>query len=208
MINMDDVSNLAPGVLLIVIIFVLIWWFNKSAKADKKAAEERVIKASEEVKAFIEQVNVSMKFEPISINLNLQNDEFAVLAEVATLYEYRTQRISTGVGTRVKIGGLPLYLGRSISQSEDKLKKVTQGMIYLTNKRIVFVGDNKNVTTALKDIVSVENALDHITVNSSKRQKPEIFTTKNGFYWGCLTQALTKMQLTSPVITSHIVLTD
>jgi hypothetical protein len=82
-------------------------------------AEKRTRQAAEELKqiaaatrAYIEDLEQSRAFTPIAVpRLHLEQGEFAVRYGRATLAESRSVRVGGGLGTRVRIGGFPIYLG-------------------------------------------------------------------------------------------------
>jgi hypothetical protein len=82
-------------------------------------ADKRRQQAAEELKqitvatrAYIEDLEQSRAFTPIAVpRLHLEQGEFAVRYGRATLAESRSVRVGGGLGTRVRIGGFPIYLG-------------------------------------------------------------------------------------------------
>lgn len=140
--------------------------------------------------------------------LNPQKNEFCVLVCRSTMYEFKSERLSVGLGSRVKMGNLPVYFGGTRSQSVSRLRQVSNGRLYLTNKRIAFVGDQKTFNTRLADVMNVENGLDLIHVSMQKHTKPIIFSVDNGFIWWGLTRLLTKAELDSPLLPANIKLIE
>lgn len=189
--------DIAPIIIALVVITILVWLITKPRRAKQKTADRTATLISS-TRQFVDQINHNRRFSVITTQINLQKNEFAVLSTQSTCHEYKSERISTGAGTRIKVGGMPVYLGGTKSRSVDKLREASTGTLYLTNKRLIFIGTPKNHTFTLGEILSIENGIDHIIVTSQKRQKPLVFSVSNGFNWHIYFGALAQWNLESP----------
>lgn len=63
--------------------------------------------------------------------------------------------------------------------SNDQWTTLDTGTLYVTNQRLIFVGDNNTRNIAIKDIVSTKAYVDSFDVTSSKRSKPMGFLCNN-----------------------------
>lgn len=115
------------------------------------------------------------------VNITLSKGESCYQSFAATLYEPRAVRVSRhgGYGVRAsrRIG---IFEGESRSESHDEWRAVSRGMLYITDKRIVFVGDMQNREIKLSELLSVDADSRLLVVRSSKRQKAMCFSGVNG----------------------------
>ncbi len=203
---MNNESSGFLGFFPIILLGLGIWFLIWNGKRAKAKTQAKIQRAADEFLSYADAANATGTLpQEAGGGINLQKNEFIVLRESSTLYEYKAERRTTGGGTRVKVGNMPIYLGGSTSSSVDVLKEICAGTLMLTNKRLMFVGTQKSFTAALADIITIENALTQITVTSQKRQKPVIFTVRNGFFWYGLPQVLNQWQLTSPIMPGKLI---
>ena len=114
------------------------------------------IKLSEEDRAYLEKANriweiLNGKLTPIPCPINLQkNEECYYHIENVEMKKWGKERVSYGgVGVSIKVAkGVRLYTGSGGSTTKDTLKTEDIGEIFITNKRIIFVGNKK--TTSIK----------------------------------------------------------
>ncbi len=115
--------------------------------------------------------------------LHLHESPVSLLEERSRSYTYRSQ----SMGVRIKVAkGLyltPRVGGGSIKQTETKIEKIDIGELYLTSKRLVFIGEKKTVTIPLKKIFAVEPFADAIKIGREGKQKAEYFTTESPLKW-------------------------
>jgi hypothetical protein len=104
----------------------------------------------------------------------LQNGEVCHWTSNSKLFEERAVRQTYGGAVRVMRG---VYIGGSQGESQGALRKIDNGILVLTNKRLIFNGDFRNSEYKLDKIVSVEEWKDAIEIGASNRQKVQIFTT-------------------------------
>jgi hypothetical protein len=198
----EDVETWVIIIMVVVSLTVVLLVSNRVLTASRRAL---VVSAVEETKALAASIN-ERHLLPVVANpaITLHTKEFAVLQEHSTLYEYRSERVTTGIGTRMGVGSLPVYLGQSRSVSEDKLRMVASGILTLTNQRFVFAGNTETLSVPLNRILRLENQVKFITLSFEKRHKPAMFAVKNGVTWALLVKTLTQVQLDSPEFTGTI----
>ncbi len=185
-------------VMLIVIIGAIFLYLNQNRKSSAQQLNH-ANNARDSLLSYLNNLDITREFITCQMgHMNPQRNEFAVIAEESMMYEYKNDRSYRGVGTRAKIDGIPVYIGGGRSQSVERLAEASSGYLYLTNKRIVFTGDRKTFSVSLKDVVNIENAVTHITINSQKRQKPAIFRVQNGFMWDGLCKIMSALNLELP----------
>lgn len=90
--------------------------------------------------------------------------------------------VRTGMGNRVGFRvarGVWVSTGTSTSESNDVWKRLDEGMLTITNRRIVFDGQMGTRNLDLAKLVSVSPRVDGIEVALEKRQKSSGFTCAN-----------------------------
>ena len=71
--------------------------------------------------------------------------------------KYTYSSSSIGLGLRLTKGlWLNPRVGRGTIEREDVLKQLDLGKLVLTNKRLIFVGKKRSITTKLSKLISVE----------------------------------------------------
>ena len=131
------------------------------------------------------------EIQSVDAGLQLEKGEECLFAARAILKEPRSVRVSTHSGYGVRpMGRVGVFEGRGTSTSHDEWQKVSDGVLYITNKRVVFAGDMHNRVVMLADMIAVETFVDAIGVQSSKRQKTMRFCCINGQIAAAIVQAL------------------
>lgn len=199
----DSIPIIAP---LIIIIFPLWLYFSyRSAKISKST----VMEAAQRYNSFISQLEESRELPNISVDIDTHPGEFVVMMADSAIYEQKsTGRRGMYAGTRVKIGKIPIYLGGGQSVSNQAVVKTSDGQLYMTNKRIVFVGMKRSWDCKHSDVLSIENGLDRLVVNSRHSDKPIIFDVQNGFYWEGLNKLFAQVRIDTPRLPDHVHLVE
>lgn len=89
-----------------------------------------------------------------------------------------SRSVSTGVygGPSIRIAkGVSFRLGGFRAQSHDELKEIDQGVLVLTNKRLIFAGSLRSVDVNLSKLTSVETYSDAIAIGRVGKQRTEYF---------------------------------
>lgn len=120
----------------------------------------------------------SGEITPISCDIKIQKSERLYYKTNINWYEERTRTTSVnyaGVSTRVKIcKGVYLKVG-SIAPSrhtEEYMKKIDSGIVYFTNKRIIFMGEHGNKNIPLTKVLSYTAYNNGIQVEKDTGKSP------------------------------------
>lgn len=167
-------------IVLIATSVVVVWIsFGLFRRARRRARLERL---KEEAVGVINQIARTGTLKAPATRLILPEGEVAILEEQSLLFESRAYRLYGGVGTRV--GGV--YVGGGVSESQQRLKKIDEGILTLTNERLIFDGGLENRSITLSDILSVNPWLDAIEVSIHRKAKSQVFSVLNPFVWTML----------------------
>ena len=117
--------------------------------------------------------------------INLQRNEVCHAHVQAQLHELRRVTTRTSYGgysTSYKVfKGFYLRSGSysSSRQTQDVLTKLDSGELYLTNKRLIFMGNQKNVTIRTPNILSFTQYNDGIEIEKGSGKNPFFLFTQN-----------------------------
>ncbi len=122
---------------------------------------------------------------PIEVGINLPKGEFCYIQEKADLYEERkiTKKVSFhGPTLRIKI--LPgvyyragnLKVGR---KTEMELIKVDTGLLYITSKRLLFIGISGNKSITYKNIINFGVHKDGLEIIKDTGNNPYFYFRNN-----------------------------
>ena len=91
-----------------------------------------------------------------------------------SLLEARAVRTGSYGGPSIRVAkGLYFRVGGFQSQSHEELKVLDQGIVTLTNKRIVFSGSKRTVNIPLKKIISMEPYSDALSIVREGKEKTQ-----------------------------------
>ena len=176
---------------------------REQATGVQQRAEDMVTAACR----FVAQANATRHFAEVSPgDVNIQPGEFALLREHATLFEQKSNRVSSGVGTRVHVGSMPFYLGTGSSSTYETTAAVATGELVLTNTRMIFMSNQRSAVLVLKDIVGMNASLDTITLHGTKRKSSFVFAVENPVLWSLLAKIGSSHPLESRFIPDGVTL--
>lgn len=152
-------------------------------------------------KALFEKMKIYWTIEnsalsPISVDLSLQKLEECYLKVSAGWHELRTETTRYNYGgttARIKIMKGVYYRVGSIAVQpvkRDVLRQIDFGTVYLTNKRIIFVGSKKNTNIRLDKILSFTPYSDGIEIGKDTGKSPLLSFTDNLDIFGLLLSRL------------------
>jgi len=207
-------TSAATGVTIVILLLVdagygirallkaMLDSLSKMQRAEAKAKSEKAGSLKRELSDFIAHISESGSLPTVTTsNLHLQSGEFAILGESsAVLFELRRSRIGGGIGTRVKVGKMPLYLGGWKSTSVESPTRAASGDLYLTNQRLVFAGGTRTVTVTWKNLLAVEANLGGISVATTHARVPYVWKVHNPLLWGLLIQWTSRAALKTPTL--------
>ena len=173
----------SPAILVLVVFGLLglfLWWSAASRKAAREEQRSRALGNLEAARAFWKAAVLRGGLLPVESTLFLKEGEQAFFCEKVELMEPRAVRTGTGnrVGFRVA-RGVWVSTGTSTSESNDVWKRLDEGMLTITNRRIVFDGQMGTRNLDLAKLVSVSPRADGIEVAVENRQKSSGFTCAN-----------------------------
>lgn len=120
----------------------------------------------EHCKEFVEQY-MSGELNPISAPVLLKKGEKAYFAETAEIFQIDKETLThrAFAGTRINVGGLPIFLGGStpLSQTFKVINEVGAGDFVITDKRVIVSSQQATYSVLLDnivDLVLVEDALE------------------------------------------------
>ena len=120
-----------------------------------------------------------------NVPINLQKNEFCYYYTEAEWLETRTitQRINYGGPTaRIRIIKGVYYRAGSMSVqriTSEQQQVIDSGTLYVTNKRIIFVGNKKNTNIPLGKILSVEPFSDGVGIEKDSGKSPALRVSDN-----------------------------
>ena len=123
---------------------------------------------------------------------------FVTVAEVAEIStQSKTHRLYAG--TRVKLGGIPIYVGGStpITTSREYLKSFGEADFVITNKRIVISGEKVSYAISLDNLIDVEVFQDAIQLRYEGRYSGRGYIMKEPGLAALVIQTLLSQQETT-----------
>lgn len=141
------------------------------------------IKFNESDKTKIEKLKLIWAIENeelqiVTVPINLQKNELCYFTSYVDWLENRTvtKRINYGGPTaRIKIMKGVYYRAGSVNVqrvTSEELQLIDSGKLYLTNKRIIFVGNKKNASIQLSKILSINPFSDGVGVEKDSGKSP------------------------------------
>ena len=114
----------------------------------------------------------------------LRSEETAHLVCPVKVLETKAESLThrTYVGTRIKLGKLPVYLGHSVPTRtyEAMTREIGEGLMVITNERVVLVGTKLDYSIGLSSILAVENPDAHtLQIHSEGRTGGRFYITAN-----------------------------
>ena len=152
-------------------------WVRQARKAEVRRKTRENLAAA---RGFWEEAERRGGLKPVETTLLLKPGEQAYFCERAGLMEPRAVRTGTGnrVGVRVA-RGLWVSTGTSTYESNDVWKRLDEGMLTITNRRIVFDGGMGTRNLELAKLISVNPQVDGIEVAVENRDRSLGFTCSN-----------------------------
>jgi hypothetical protein len=169
----------AITIALLAVCFVLVVALtNKRRQATKKLDQ-----LTSATRGYIEALEQSRVFAPIAMpGLHLEQGEFAIRHDRATLAEVRRARIGGGLGTRVRVGGFPIYLGGWKSVPSEELREVGTGELVLTNRRLLFLGAH-TLALPFDRLLTCQQMDAALLVSESRSKRPHVLILENAGLW-------------------------
>lgn len=129
----------------------------------------------------------TIKFkEPDSPVILKKNERAVLVLSGISLLEPRAVRKTRGAygGPTIRVAkGVSFRLGgvQATSESHEELRNIDQGVLTLTNKRLIFTGKKRTTNINLGKILAIEPYKDGIGSQRENKQKTEYFVGTNRF---------------------------
>lgn len=171
---------------LLLLIFVFYLAYNIFFK--KKDIKEITNKnnlpetASDiELNNFIESIKPQLN----SSELFLDNEEFLILKlKKISLLKNKNIKTKGGYeGLSINVGsGLNYRIGRFAAKSNIKLVKVDEGNLFLTNRRLIFIGNASNEIIELSLILSIKTQYDTVITYQTNNNVIGIMNVRKSWF--------------------------
>src|SRR3989454_7585624 len=176
---------IAAVALLIGVVVLALLWSSKRAEAERIRSEQEWVAAcnDSEVNQIVEQLCGDQLPSIETPRLSLQRGEFCFYVTEAGHYEMRTvtKRIEyAGITTSIRLKrGVYLRSGSFTPRrgTEEQLLFQDTGILYFTDKRLIFFGARKNVVITRKAILGVNPMRDAVEVEKTSGRNP-VFVNK------------------------------
>lgn len=147
----------------------------KSKSQKQKEHKEALIA---EYRKLADKYQKTQRFFPIECDINLQkNEECYFKCDDASWGEERKVRQSKRVGGSVRITkGFWLHQGASESRSHSEMRVIDTGRVYVTSKRIVFIGHLQTRVIHLNKILEKGQFIDALAISHGSSKRSFIFT--------------------------------
>ena len=164
----------------------VLWLYRNSGMARSKKLD-RMQAAAEQ---WIEAYNAKALPPVDTFGVMVPRGERALLAERSQLAEVTSRRKSSFAGTRISVGGLPLYFGGSDSVTRKEMRVTDTGTAVLTDKSLIFAGELRTFSMDLADIVNVSASIDAITLSTKRRATPLVVGVANPILWSSIIRSV------------------
>jgi cell division protein ZapA (FtsZ GTPase activity inhibitor) len=156
---------------LLIFLPVTIWGFRQNTDFSKveekiKKLENKIIEELKELENNLKNPdNFEIKLEEINVNIKKEKNEKFYFGSFSYLIKSVEKEIDYGgvVGTPVRIFGQTVIVGGGGKEKKkvEELEKVDEGDLYISNKRILFLGNMKKYEIKLNDLLSFTPNLDY-----------------------------------------------
>jgi hypothetical protein len=171
-----------------------------TSKKPQQSVEQLVVAT----RGYIEELEQSRTFAPLTVsNLHLEQGEFAIRHERATLVELTRARVGGGLGTRVRVGGIPIYLGGYKSVPNEELRAVGTGDLVLTNRRLLFLGSH-TLTIPFNKLLTCQQMDAGLAVSETRSKRPHVFLPENPGLWCFLLNWVAKHRFDDPKLPDNM----
>ena len=178
----------------------------------QRQAAKKLDQLTAATRGYIEALEQSRVFAPVAVpGLHLEQGEFVVRCDRATLGEFGRARVARGggppiyLGTRVRVGGFPIYLGTRMrvggggynSVPKEELREVGAGDLVLTNHRLLFIGAH-TFAIPFARLLRCEQVDAGLVVSESRWKNPRVLLPENPALWYFLVNLVANNQFEGP----------
>jgi hypothetical protein len=193
--KLNAVTMAAGFALFLFLIAALLWFLFWQVTFAKRRAAIKIDRLADDAQQWLEAASGTLVSPPDTGTFIVPKGQSAVLSELTTCYEFRSNNARAYMGTRLKVGNLPLYVGSARTLPNKSLRKVCPGRLVLTDDMFFFLGAQLTASIALTDLIGVEPSPNFIVVSSRARITPYIFSVSNPVLWAAASRALTEGKL-------------
>lgn len=173
-------NPLALAVLALVVIWLVAGISIARRIISKSRTRARDEAAKNEYSRWFDETARLGTLPRVDVSVSLGADETCYLARRATLCEPRAVRTSVHAGGAVRVArGVTVGAGHTTSESHDEWREISSGILYVTDRRIIFDGDMINRVIDLRKLLSVEASTRRLTVSCASRQNTMVFVGLN-----------------------------
>lgn len=179
--NDDPVVMVIAAVVFLVLVIIVMIVNACENNSRQRAQESQAMSFRSKYMRWRRKINSTGEISSVKAGLNLSKGEECYFAERTTLREPRAVRVSRHSGYGVRpLRRVGIFEGESTSESHDEWRTIAHGVLYITNKRLVFAGDKQNRVVKIGEILTVETYANAIEVKTSRRTKSMEFFGLNG----------------------------
>ena len=176
------------ALLALALVFIMVGRHQQARRA-RQAKEGSELEPAQllvaETGGFIQAIQQLGMLPSLRLpQLHLQPEEFALLHHAgAHLISYPAIQVPSGKPPSPTFAGLEFYPGVWQAQHSDKMSVLAQGDLFLTNQRLLFLGEPKTLVILWRDLLSVTADLTSIRIASSESETPLYLTVRNPLLW-------------------------
>jgi hypothetical protein len=177
---MDPLSFLILFIIIAIIGGFIVHGFDKSREADQinamKRNQEAVFALGDEARETVFSWYKQRRIPIIDLSLlpplNLNEDEYPILSQVASIYGESISGEYQGVSLPIGYGA---YYDTGKTKITSSLRIVDSGELILTTRRIIFIGHTHNISVDLNIILGIQFDPETITINRTDQPRADIF---------------------------------
>ncbi len=190
-IDIDPEAAVTIAVLFVVaavMVYLALRLARRIFWRSGRRAKPPPARCAKEVKAYFEGVYESGALPIVATKLLLGGEERAHLEERVELYETRPAWESSRGWMAVRpVQGSHVGRAKGKSVPDGELRRIDDGMLTLTNRRLVFSGKSSSRDNRLDHVLSVERYADGIGITVEARQKDQVYVgIANPWLWESL----------------------
>lgn len=170
---------------IILVVFVLLRFFvriNRKIEAEKtqiaRMEAQENLRMNEELTALQKltaETHSVAGIEDASLFLEDEEEHLCHKSDNVVLFEPKPVRLGGGAGASVHVAkGVTLHSGGGAAVSVDTWQRKSVGILYVTNKRIIYDGDMENRSIPFDHILSLRTSFKKLDVSLTKGRKKTI----------------------------------
>jgi hypothetical protein len=186
---------LVTGLITLLLAWGLWYWSVRADRANARLVTKRE-SIVREATAYLEAVSAAGIFPESPTERILSRPDAPVLAACnAKLLEVSSDQIRRYLGTRIKLAGVPIYLGQSSPTYRTVVRQTAEGELAVTPTSLIFDSPQRSVSVDLEKISALDMGFAEITVSAKGTSRPYTFVVPNGLLWGMLLKNLIQLKL-------------